>query len=352
MNKIYINNDYNVYNYFKNQCSKLIDNILDFNIFFELGTDDKNTSINYKNNYNEKKKVLLELYDKLKQFYKDFFLPIFSYIEKKKGNNFNIDYFYYNKDDCIKNINMEDIYFTQTSLFHINMDEKMIINNFMDIFKSQILLYLKERDTYNDFTPDQTDIFPNLTSYSNQSSIFNNTKINLDKTNTIIKKKNSIIPPIDESNEEYDLDIIDKNYIENVCISQAERENNKQIEITSKKEISKISTIQNKSICILISSISILFNNILIDDEKNLFFSFFKKLIISNEINIDTNLENFIYHIQSDKWVPINSLFNIQRDSNIDDKNITFYDDEMKKQITSISLLYKGESNICLIGNR
>ncbi|ETB57335.1 hypothetical protein YYC_04842 [Plasmodium yoelii 17X] len=352
MNKIYINNDYNVYNYFKNQCSKLIDNILDFNIFFELGTDDKNTSINYKNNYNEKKKVLLELYDKLKQFYKDFFLPIFSYIEKKKGNNFNIDYFYYNKDDCIKNINMEDIYFTQTSLFHINMDEKMIINNFMDIFKSQILLYLKERDTYNDFTPDQTDIFPNLTSHSNQSSIFNNTKINLDKTNTIIKKKNSIIPPIDESNEEYDLDIIDKNYIENVCISQAERENNKQIEITSKKEISKISTIQNKSICILISSISILFNNILIDDEKNLFFSFFKKLIISNEINIDTNLENFIYHIQSDKWVPINSLFNIQRDSNIDDKNITFYDDEMKKQITSISLLYKGESNICLIGNR
>ncbi|CAD2087674.1 dynein heavy chain, putative [Plasmodium vinckei brucechwatti] len=352
INKIYINNDFNIYNYFKNQCSKLIDNILDFNIFFELGSDDKKMSINYKNNYDEKKKILLELYDKLKQFYKDFFLPIFSYIEKKKGNNFNLDYFYYNKDNNIKNINIGDIYFTQTSLFHINMDEKMIINNFMDIFKSQILFYLKEREPYNDFTTGQTDTLSNLISHSSKSNILDNTKVNLEKINTIIKKESSILSPIDESNEEYDLDVLDKSYIENVCISQAERENNIQIEISSKKEISKILTIQNKSIFILISSISILFNNLLIDDEKKLFFSFFKKLIISNGINIDTNLENFIYHIQSNKWLPLNSLFNLQKDSNIDDKNITFYDDEMKKQINSISLLYKGESNICLIGHR
>ncbi|SBT71916.1 hypothetical protein PMLGA01_130005100, partial [Plasmodium malariae] len=145
MNKIFIKDNINMYIYFKNKTSKLIDSILNTNFFFEKNIQNNKTSSSFINNYEEKKKILLELYSELKLFYRNFFLPIFNYIEKKKGNNFNINN-YYTKVDDIKNMTLNDNDFTQKDLFHVNVDEKIVINNFLDIFKNNIFIFLKEAE--------------------------------------------------------------------------------------------------------------------------------------------------------------------------------------------------------------
>ncbi|SBT44001.1 dynein heavy chain, putative [Plasmodium ovale wallikeri] len=347
INKISIRDNINLYNYFKKKSSHLIDNILNMNFFFEKNMENNKTSITYINNYEEKKKTLLELYCELKLFYKNFFLPIFSYIEKKKGNHFDLNK-YYTKEDDIKNMNLCDQDLTEKCLFHTNIDEKIIINNFIDIFKSNILIYLRDQETEDH------------SSFVSGNSISNTIALDPKKIEELDKNKNLEKQTVTgekcfenyETNEEYDLDNIDKNYIENVCILQAERENNKKVEICSKKEISKISTIKNKSIFILISCLVFLFNNFLNDNEQSNFFSFLKKLTVTNGANVDNCLGNCFYHIQKDKWIPIYDFFNSSEKNHFDEKNLLFHDEETKKRINSISLLYKGESNICLIGNR
>ncbi|SCP02479.1 dynein heavy chain, putative [Plasmodium malariae] len=349
MNKIFIKDNINMYIYFKNKTSKLIDSILNTNFFFEKNIQNNKTS-SFINNYEEKKKILLELYSELKLFYRNFFLPIFNYIEKKKGNNFNINN-YYTKVDDIKNMTLNDNDFTQKDLFHVNVDEKILINNFLDIFKNNIFIFLKEAEL-----DDQSSLSKCISTKSNIKDAINLQIIEeLHRKEYFKKKETSINEDKNEkyrTNEEYNLDNIDKSYIDNVCILQAEKENNKKVDLYSKKEICKILTIKNKYIFILISCLIFLFNNFLNDHEKCGFFIFLKKLIASNKINLDNNLENYYYHIHKNKWVPICEFFNSTENDHFDEKYLLYHDEEMKKKINSISLLYKGQSNICLIGDR
>ncbi|GAW82758.1 dynein heavy chain [Plasmodium gonderi] len=347
MNKIAIKDNINIYNYFKNKSSKLIDSILNTNLFFEKNLENNKTSLNYKNNYEEKKKILFELYNELKIFYRKFLLPIFHYMEKKKGNNFNINN-YFKKDEELKHITLSGITLSQKNLFHTNMDVKIIINNFIDIFKSNILTFLRGRELDNLLTDrNHTDSTHNDSSNLQQMDELHE-GINLEKKATLNEQNYEKYA----TNKEYDLDNINKNYIENVCISQAEAENDKKLELHSKKEISKISTIKNKALFILISCLVFLFNNFLNEQEKDNFFIFLKQLTSSNNLSLDINLGDSFYHIQKDTWIPISDYFVSSKKNHMGENYLIFYNEEMLKKINSISLLYKGESNICLIGSR
>ncbi|VUZ98077.1 dynein heavy chain, putative [Plasmodium vivax] len=347
MNKIAVKDNTNIYNYFKNKSSKLIDDILNTNFFFEKNAENDKTSLTYINNYEEKKKILLELYNELKSFYRNFFLPIFHYIERKKGNNFNIHNFY-TKEEDVKNMTLGDAPVSRTCLFHTSVEEKIVINNFIDIFKSNILIFLREREL-NQLLP---------TEDANIGSAHND----LSTPPQMVEPQEGIHSQVTElteqnyeqyaTNEEYDLDNINKNYIENVCILQAEAENNKKVELHSKKEISKISIIKEKALFILLSCLVFLFNNFLNDQEKSNFFIFLKQLASSNNVNIGGNLGSSFYHIQKDAWIPISDFFMSSPKNHLDEKFLIFYDEEMQKRLNSISLLYKGQSNICLIGSR
>ncbi|CRH03656.1 dynein heavy chain, putative [Plasmodium relictum] len=337
MNKISIKDNINIYNYFKKRSYNVLDYILNTNIFLEKNIQNNKNDSNYINYHEEKKKIIFELYDELKLFYRNFFLHIFNYIKKRKGEDFNIS-IYYTKDVDIKNIITSDNIVTKNDLFNFCDNDKIIINNFMDIFKSHILIFLKEFDLYDELYECSKSISNDTSTFQNNETLHND---NSEKTNLN-----------ENTYEEYDLDNIDKNYIENICLSQAERENNKKIEKYNKKEILKLLTIKNKAIFILISCLIFVFNNFLSDNEKSNFFIFLKKLCIFNNIFINFNLENYFYNIKKDKWISINEFFNFIKNSQFDEKNLIFYDEEIKKKINSISLLYKGGSNICLIGSK
>ncbi|EUD65148.1 hypothetical protein C922_04434 [Plasmodium inui San Antonio 1] len=346
MNKISIKDNTNIYNYFKNKSSKLIDGILNTNFFFEKKPENDKTSLTYMNNYEEKKRILIELYDELKLFYRNFFLPIFHYIEKKKGNHFNINNFY--KKEDVKNITLGDAHVSRSCLFHTNVEEKVIINNFMDIFKSNILIFLREREL-NQLLPTEDD-----RTGSEHNDLSTLPQMVESQKGIHCQKEAELTEQNYEqcvTNEEYDLDNINKNYIENVCILQAEAENNKKVEFHSKKEISKISIIKEKALFILLSCLVFLFNNFLNDQDKSNFFIFLKQLASSNNVNFGSNLGSSFYHIQKDAWIPIGDFFMFSPKNHLDEKFLIFYDEEMQNRLNSISLLYKGESNISLIGS-
>ncbi|CRG95981.1 dynein heavy chain, putative [Plasmodium gallinaceum] len=344
MNKISIKDNINIYNYFKKNSFVALDCILNANFFSEKNIQNNKNDSNYINNHEEKKKIIFGLYDELKLFYRKFFLHIFNYINKRKGENFNIAN-YYTKNVDMKNIVLSNDNLTKNDLFNFCASDKIIINNFIDIFKSNFLIFLKEcnlSDELNEYSK---------SSNNNDSYTFQNIET-LHKDNSEKTILNENINEEYASNEEYNLDNIDKNYIENICLLQAERENNKKIEKYNKKEILNLTIIKNKAVFILISCLIFVFNNLLIDNEKSNFFTFLKKLCIYNDISINCNLTNCFYHIKKDKWVPISEFFNIIKNNEFDEKHLIFYDEEIKKKINSISLLYKGESNICLIGNK
>ncbi|ANQ06580.1 Dynein heavy chain [Plasmodium coatneyi] len=347
MNKIAIQDNTNIYNYFKNKSSKLIDDILNTNFFFEKNAENDKTSLTYINNYEEKKKILLELYQELKLFYRNFFLPIFHYIERKKGNHFNVNNFY-TKEEEVQNMTLGDGHVSRTCVFHTDVDEKVVINNFIDIFKSNILIFLREKelnqllvseDANTESAHNDVSTLPQMVQTQGGTHSHNETELTEQNYQRYV------------TNEEYDLDNINKNYIENVCILQAEAENSKKVELHSKKEITKISIIKEKVLFILLSCLVFLFNNFLNDQEKSNFFIFLKQLASSNNVNFGNNLGNSFYHIEKDAWIPISDFFMSSPKNHLDEKFLIYYDEEMKKRINSISLLYKGESNICLIGS-
>ncbi|KJP88289.1 hypothetical protein AK88_02070 [Plasmodium fragile] len=355
MNKIAIKDNINIYNYFKNKSSKLIDDILNTNVFFEKNAENDKTSLTYINNYEEKKKILLELYNELKLFYRNFFLPIFHYIERKKGNHFNINN-YYTKEEYVKNIILSDGHISRTCLFHTNVEEKVIINNFIDIFKSNILIFLRERELNHSLPTEDANTGSAHNDLSTLPQMVEGQEgVHCQKEAELTEQNYEKYV----TNEEYDLDNINKNYIENVCILQAEAENNKKVELHSKKEISKISIIKEKALFILLSCLVFLFNNFLNDQEKYNFFTFLKQLASSNNVNLGThvssnfgsNFGNSFYHIQKDAWIPISDFFMSSPKKHLDEKFLIYYDEEMQKRLNSISLLYRGESNICLIGS-
>lgn len=181
-----------------------------------------------------------------------------------------------------------------SSILQLTFDNKIIINNFIDIFKSNILYFLKYKDEEYEETQKNNNI-TNIKEFDDNKSSY------------------QYIYDNDHKQQQCDLENLDKNYIENICIIQADQENNKKVELYNKQEIYKIVIIKENIHSILISCLIFLFNNFINEHEKYNFFHFLTNLCIHNKINVDNNITNKYYNIQKGIWITISSYFNVMK---------------------------------------